>query len=400
MATITIIGGGVIGSAIRYEFSKDNHKVLVLESNTSMKGKNQSFRNSGVIHSGIYYPRESMPLKAKLCVEGNRLLYNFAAEHNIPHRKTGKLIVATNEDEEATLRRYLRIAKDNKVQEVKIISGDDARKLEPNVDCIKALYVPSTGIIEPKFVVIKLNLLSKQNSHYLPGNKVTGIKPEKDGFALTTASGDSSKKFTADILINAAGLYSDEIARMVNPESPYEIEPVRGEYAVFSRTRRDNIGIKMNVYPVPYYYDPKTGKRVTGDYAAMENRFNKGELSKVPGIHLTPTLGDYNKVDREFILGERVMVGPTATVGVEKEDYASKYPVEFYPDKINNFFPNLKVSDLTLHQTGIRAKLKGHQDFVIERDSNYPNMINLIGIESPGLTAALAIAKYVKQLIN
>src|SRR4030042_448129 len=239
---ITIIGGGVIGCAVAYELSKKhNQGIVVVEKNRQIRGENQSSRNSGVIHAGVFYPKETGPLKAKLCVEGNEMLYRFCDQYNIPHKKTGKIIVATDTLEEEYLEDVLRIALENQVPGIEKIDGNRVYGYEPNVSAISALYVPTSGIIEPTGLVDKLYRISESSGvMFLIGNEAVGIKPESEGFEVKVRSDTEIEIFKTRILINAAGLYSDDIARMVNPGSPYEMDPVKGDGPRFTKPKRED----------------------------------------------------------------------------------------------------------------------------------------------------------------
>ena len=194
---ITIIGAGVIGCALAYTLSRDiggSRDIVVIERNRQVNGENQSSRNSGVIHAGVYYPRSSGPLKARLCVEGNRMLYDFCLRYDIPHKKCGKLIVATDSLEQEYLEDVYRIAKDNGVPGVKIIDKSKIKGLEPNVDGISALYVPTSGIIEATALVNRLHDLAEDSGViFLTGNNVTGIKYAGGLFKVRIESGPRSE---------------------------------------------------------------------------------------------------------------------------------------------------------------------------------------------------------------
>src|SRR4030065_2558765 len=154
---ITIIGSGVVGCAVANELSgKSNQNIAVTEKNNQINGENQSSRNSGAIHAGVYYPASKGQLKARLCVEGNEMLYRFCARHNIPHKRTGKLIVATDTLEEEYLKHTYSIAKDNGVPGLEMLDGKEVTWVEPNVRAISALYGPTSGLIEPPSLVNKL----------------------------------------------------------------------------------------------------------------------------------------------------------------------------------------------------------------------------------------------------
>ena len=212
-----IIGGGVVGLAIAYEMAKTGQEVFLVEKNPRINSENQSSRNSGVIHAGINYQSESEPLKAGLCVEGNALMYEFCRKFGVPHAKTGKLVVATNRMEEEYLDYVLETAKDNGVPDIEMITGKRAKEMEPNVNATSALYFPTSGIIEPTRLVKTLETLAKeQKANIAIGNEVLGIRPGSDGFEVTIRTGKKVYTINTDILINSAGIYSDEITRMIN----------------------------------------------------------------------------------------------------------------------------------------------------------------------------------------
>ena len=396
---ITIIGGGVIGCAVAYELSKNfNLEIALIERNRQINGENQSSRNSGVIHSGIYYSKKAGPLKAGLCVEGNKILYEFCREHNIPCKKTGKLVVAVDRQEEEYLQDVYRTALDNKVPGVEMVSGSKARYYEPNVRAVSALYVPTAGIIEPAILVDRLYRLAESSGvMFLMGNEAVELNPQGGSIEVKMKSDTGIEIFKTRVLVNAGGLYSDDIARMVNPASPYRMDPVGGEWARFYKTKRDDIFMKgLNVYPVPFGY-LTDGERLKADFKEFQKQLKLGKVHKSTGVHLTPT---FEVKKGKYVIGDTVIAGPAYTKPLNREDYSQKREEKYYLDTVRPFFPNLRLEDLGLHQTGIRAKLKDHYDFVIEQDPKYSNVINLIGMDSPALTASLAVAKYVKELLG
>jgi len=396
---ITIIGGGVIGCAVAYEISSKSKKnIVVIEKNNQIKGENQSSRNSGVIHAGIYYPKDTEPLKARLCVEGNNLMYEFCNKYNIPHKKTGKLVAATNQLEEEYLEDTYRIALDNNVPGVKIIDCKEVKKLEPNVKASSALYVPTSGIIDSTSLTDRLcRMAESSGAMFLVGNKVVQIEPSGDDFKVTIQSNNETEVFQTKILINSAGLYSDEVAKMLNADSSYEMNPIKGESAKFYRTKREDISLNgLNIYPVPFGYLPD-GQRLNVHLSQFQKLYHEGKINKSVGVHLTPTLDIKGS---NYFIGDTVTIGPAYSKPDGKEDYRSTRNEKYFLDMIGPLFPYLRLEDISLHQAGIRAKLKNYNDFVIERDPKYQNCINLIGIDSPGLTSSLAIAKYVGRLLE
>ncbi len=389
---VTIIGSGIIGTAIAYELSSiiGNEATCLLERNTSFPGENQTSRNSGVVHAGIYYSPSTTPLKARLCVEGNKLLYEFCRNYNLPAKETGKLVVATNPAEDKSLEDLLLQSQANGVPGVEKISSGQAREIEPTIYAYSALSVPTSGIVEPTSVLRKLRELSR--AYLLLGTTVEKIIPQTEEFIVKVFSlGTGKSEFSTKYVINAAGLYSDEVAKMVNPDFPLTIFPVRGEAAKFYQSRED-IRIQRNIYPVPAWYEkPDSTKHLT------------------LGVHLTPTFsldreGDFIKEHGAFVLGTEVTVGPLNRKRggeVNKEDYGTDLaPPASFRDEIQKYFPKIQVDDLQLHQTGIQAVLSNSQDFHIAPDQKYPHLINVVGISSPGLTASLAIAKYVRNILE
>ena len=394
---IAIIGGGIVGCAIAYELSTHGYQnIVVIEKNPTIPGLNQSSRNGGIIHAGIYYPKDIEPLKAKLCVEGNRLMYQFCQKYNLPHRKTGKLLLAKNKKETELLEFVFQIAEENGVPGVKIISGVRARALEPNIANVpSALYVPSTGSTALGPIVEKLKLLAETHGvHFILEAEVTNITSSAISFDLTTSKGS----FHTTILINAAGLYADKIAKMTNSSLSYEIDPARGELYEYDQESRANISVQMHVYGVPYFYDNASKQKVTASISQLKELLRAGKITKTLGPHVSPT---FRYASGHFEFGKSVAVGPLKTLTTGKDDYTGnlKTPAD-YINALQPIFPNLNSSDLKPRFAGIMAVLKGHTDFVIEKDPKFPLCIHLVGMDSPAWTASLAIAKYVKNLLE
>lgn len=229
------------------------------------------------------------------------------------------------------------------------------------------------------------------------GNEAVGIGPLGKSIEVKIKSGSGVEIFKTGMLINAAGLYSDDVARMIEPSIPYKMDPVGGEWAKFYKTSRDDIFMNgLSIYPVPLGYLP-SGERLKVSFKEFQKQLKLGKVHKSTGIHLTPT---FDLRGNKYVVGDTVIVGPAYTKPENREDYSQKRRQEYYLDMVKPFFPNLRLEDMGLHQVGIRAKLKCHYDFIIEKHKLYSNVINLVGIDSPGLTASLAIARYVKGLIG
>jgi glycerol-3-phosphate dehydrogenase len=332
-----------------------------------------STRNSGVIHSGIYYPPGS--LKAKLCVAGNRMLHEFCAAHNVPHRNCGKLVVAHDAKQEAELERLAENGRANGVEGLRIVDRAAVREREPHINADFALEVPSTGIVSAEDLIKTLSrMATEQGASLLTHARVTQLEPQDEFIAVKLAEGDgaqgsdqSEETIEARCVINCAGLYADEIAAMLGNRE-HRIYPVRGEYCELVRGK--SYLVNNLVYPLPH-----------ADGLSL-------------GVHLTRTLWG------------TVLVGPTADYIEEKSDYESnRLPVEEFVRRAKALLPEITAEDLQLAYSGIRAKLvppgsAGIADFVIERDAGVPRAIQLIGIESPGLTSSLAIAEMVRGLAS
>jgi len=378
---VTIIGGGVLGCAISYELSKSKEGIFLFEKNSYL-GDEQSGRNSGVIHAGIYYDKE--PIKRALCLQGKKLIYEFCQKNNIPVIKTAKIIVAANEKEDKIIDRYIKNTTSWGLEGVKKIYKDEIKKIEPNVEAVSALYSPDTGIFDvPAYLQSLAKLAGSQGVEILKETKVVNVEPRNSSFVIEVEyKRGGSETFETEFLINAAGLYSDEIAKMVNPQNDYEILPLRGEYYRFNSAKRAGLNMSgTNVYQVqePFYIDGV-------EYLGI-------------GIHLTPTFD--LSADGKRAIGKNVLVGPTSIVVKSKNDYeTARQGPEYFLERVAKFFPNLKLDDLEMDYAGSRAKLKVGNDFVIKKDDKYPNAVHLVGIDSPGLTSSLAIAEYVAGMLS
>jgi glycerol-3-phosphate dehydrogenase len=366
---ILIVGGGVVGCAIAEALSRRWQDVFLVEQYPKF-GMATSTRNSGVIHSGIYYPTGS--LKARLCVEGNRATKKFCAKHGVPHRNCGKLVVAKSQDEEPQLHALLKKGQENGVEGLRIIGPEEIWAFEPHVRATAALYVPSTGICSAEELVhAYARVAEQQGANLLTHAKVEALEPHGNLVRVTLSIGDEEQHETecveARCVINAAGLYADEVARMLGPR-PWTIYPVRGEYCEIRGPHAELV--RNLVYPLP---------RADG-------------LSL--GLHFTKTLWG------------TLLLGPTAKYVDSKENYErERMSIAEFAEDVKKMVPEIEASDLQLAYTGLRPKLappsqKGIGDFVIEADCEYPQVIQLIGMESPGLTAAGAIARYVTALVG
>lgn len=381
--SIAIIGGGVIGCAVANELSTRYDNIFLFEKNIGItQGENQSSRNSGVIHSGIYYDQETRPLKAEYCVQGNSLLYDFCREHKVPALKTGKLIVAVNKEEEEVLEFYMNRAEENHVPDVEIIPGSKVRELEPNIKAKSALLIPTAGIVEPTSLVYRLHTLASQNGvQFITNTEVVGIQGDDNSIELTIKYPDGNiDQVQAATVINTGGADADRVARLLNPQSPYDLDPIKGEAYKFYGHKRPDLALKgMNVYPTPVSVITPHGRHFT------------------VGVHLTPTFEDLSYPPS---IGTTVTVGPRLVPVEDRDNWAEiSTPASEFTEKVAPYFPGIKNDDLSWYQSGLQARLKGYPDYVIESNPSCPNMINLLGIDSPGLTSCLAIANRVREIL-
>ncbi len=368
---VIIIGGGVVGCAIAQEISKRTSDVFLLEQLPKL-GMATSTRNSGVIHSGIYYRPGS--LKAKLCVEGNRLTKEFCAQHDVPHNLCGKLVVASRESEIEALERLAENGRNNGVEGLRMVDRKRIREREPHVIALAALEVPSTGIVSAEALVkAYARVATEQGASILTDARATNLRPADDAIAVDIEVGDPAdpasltrETVEARCVVNSAGLYADEVAALLGSAN-YRIYPVRGEYAEVTGPKASLVNAL--VYPLPHT-----------DGLSL-------------GVHLTRTLWG------------TVLVGPTARYVAKKNDYESdREPVEDFLRDALPLLPELKLEDLRLAYSGLRPKLvppteHGMADFIIARDVAYPRAIHMVGIESPGLTAAPALAQHVASMV-
>ena len=368
---IIIIGAGVVGLAIAAELSNHYQNIVLLERHPSF-GFDQSSRNSEVIHAGIYYPQNS--LKTKLCVEGNQLLYNWCEKFKIGYENCQKLIVATSPNELDQLHKIYLQGQLNGLKTLELINQATVKSLEPNIFAIEAILSKTTGIVNSHELMQSLETYASNNGVIISYNsQVNGITKIPGGYELLISNLSEYYTISSEIVINSAGLYADRMAELVGinvAENNYKINFVRGHYFRLSGKYR-NFTQRL-IYPVP-----------EKDWTGI-------------GIHITKDLNGYIKL------------GPdTQYLRKKEENYQiPKNRLKQFYYAARKYIPNLKATDLTPDQAGIRAKLQKQgeplRDFVIqnEKDKGYDGFINLIGIESPGLTSSLAIAKYVLKIIE
>ena len=359
---IAIIGAGVVGLAIAHKVC-NKYSVIVIEAEDSF-GKHTSSRNSETIHSGIYYPADT--LKAKLCLRGNELHYQYARDNDISFLNCGKYIIASDDSEVSEIHRLFENGNRNGVPNLRLADGKEIEKTEPMVKCLLGVHVPTAGIINSHEFMKSLETKAKEKGAlFAYRSKVERIIPENKNYSVITDNGE----LKCGIVINSAGLFSDKVAESagIDPSKEgYKLHYCKGEYYKTNSVKK----MSTLIYPVP----SPDGK----------------------------SLGIHNRLSTDG----SVVFGPNAYYLEEnKLDYSlNKKFLEEFKNSLSKFL-KADLSDLTPYDCGIRPKLQARgekfRDFVIknEKEKGLANFINLIGIESPGLTSSLAIAEYIETII-
>ena len=358
-----IVGGGVIGLAIAREFALAGREVVVIESEP-MVGSGISSRNSEVIHAGIYYPSDS--LKARMCVRGKQQLYQYCDRYGVSYKRLGKLIIATSDTELSRLQELRKQGQSNGVDDLVPLSVREISNLEPSIRAKGALYSPSTGIIDSHGYIQSLKGEIESASGFVATN--TAFKSGEviaNGFKVTTL-GEELYTLRCGTLVNAAGLAAQSVAKNL-------------------------IGLEQSSVPKQYL--------AKGNYFSLVGAHGFSHLVyPIPG---SSGLGIHATLD----LSGRVKFGPDVEWVTSLNYDVDPHRVDKFVGAIRNYWPDISGDALLPDYAGIRPKLvgpnQGAADFIIQTESEHgiPQLINLFGIESPGLTSSLAIAEYVRELL-
>ena len=364
---IAIIGAGVIGLAVAYQVSEEGRSVIIFEKNEAF-GRETSSRNSGVIHTSILNPRGSG--NASLCYEGSMLLYEFAQKYKIDHCKTGKLLVAVEEKEVSALEvLYLRKTEGLNMQ---LLTREDMKKLEPEVSGKAGLLLPDTGVIDTyRLMQGYLGLACLKGSQIALKSEVVGLEKTQEGYLVKIKEDSGITELKSRTVINCAGLYSDKIAALAGIDilrAGYKLYYFKGEFYSIKPEKARSIGRRL-IYPMN---DPRGLVRI---HTVLD----------VDGrVRLGPHFYPYEGLDYSI-------------------DDSRK---QLFYEQSCRLFPHLKYEDIEPESTGISPRTyapdQPFKDFIIhhEVDRGLAGLINLVGIESPGLTASLAIGRHVGKIVD
>jgi L-2-hydroxyglutarate oxidase LhgO len=364
-ADCVVVGAGVVGLAVARALGIAGREVIVIEAEDGI-GSGISSRNSEVIHAGIYYPAGS--LKALLCVKGRQQLYRYCEARHVPFKRCGKLIVATDELQQSKLQSIMRQAQGNGVEDLQLLEQAQVQSREPQIQCVSALWSPSTGVVDSHRYMLALQAdLEDSGGVVVFNTTVTAGSATGDGLVLELQSGDDAFELAATTVVNCAGLGSDRLAHAIDGISPETLPTysyAKGNYFSYAGKSPFN----SLIYPVPNQYGL--------------------------GVHVTHDIGG------------NLRFGPDVE-WVDELDYEvdARRGETFY-EAIRSYWPELPDNSLLPAYSGIRPKINGKgsaaADFVIqdERTHGVAGLINLFGIESPGLTSSLALADHVREVFG
>ncbi len=374
---VIIIGGGVVGLACARESSTRGFSTLLIERHDSF-GQETSSRNSEVIHSGIYYVTDS--LKAKLCVAGNRRMYEECERLGVWYNRCGKFVVAISSEEEPELEKLYKRGIANGVEGLQLLTVSQVATMEPHIKCRMAMHVPGTGIVDShELMRAYMHEAKERGADIAFGIECVGAERKNEGFQLFLRQhGNETEKLTARFVINAAGLSADKVAKLFGIDidaAGYRLHPNRGHYYRVASSK--NHMITRLIYPVPNPQIISLGIHVG--------------LDKSGQCRLGP--------DAEYLDGS------ISEKNWYNFDDSDKRREKFY-NAASRYFPALSKEDLLPDQVGVRAKVQAPgeplKDFIIQEESKrgLPGLVNLVGIESPGLTSSAEIAREVFSQIS
>ncbi|MEN9580099.1 MAG: hypothetical protein RJA70_3108 [Pseudomonadota bacterium] len=367
-ADAVIVGAGAVGLACAARLARAGLSVLVIEQHAQF-GVETSSRNSGVIHAGLYYPPGS--LKARLCVAGRHLLYERCARTGVGFKKTGKLVVATTEEQLPTLEKIRQLGLENGAGELELLSAKQVTQLEPSVQALAALWSPETGIVDAHELMASYKAEAASfDTLFSFKTRVTALQQLANGWLVRAeAVTGEPHELSCRFLINSAGLHAERVAQLA--------------------------GLDTHALGLSYHY-------CKGDYFALSPRWSGKITHLVYPVPVHAGLGVHLTLD----LAGQVMAGPDTTYVSELAYEVDEGKAADFAEAVRRYLPGLGCEELSAGYAGIRPKLQGpgapFRDFVVreESDNGAPGLINLVGIESPGLTASEALAERVLEFVR
>jgi L-2-hydroxyglutarate oxidase len=390
---ILVIGGGIIGTSTAFSLqNKSKLNVLLIESEKEL-ASHQTGNNSGVIHSGLYYKPGS--LKAKNCTEGRELLYNFCAEHNIPHERCGKIVVATNESELIALDELNKRGIANGLTGIKKLSSEEIKNYEPHTNGIAGIFVPQTGIVDYLKVTNAYANIFLDNGGFLETNcKFLALKNSDGELIASTTKGEFKTKF----LVNCGGLYCDRIAKLCGVNPGLQIIPFRGEY--YKLKKEKEYLVNNLIYPVPDPRFPFLGVHFT--------RMMKGGVEAGPNAVLAFKRVGYNKKDFSaadvsqmfFYSGFWKMASKYYRMGFN--EFYRSFSKKAFVKALQKLIPEIQEDDIETGGAGVRAQALEPDGKLVDdfRIVEAKRMVHVLNAPSPAATASLSIGKTISDLVR
>jgi (S)-2-hydroxyglutarate dehydrogenase len=390
---ILVIGGGIIGTATALSLQNSSKfKVLLIEAEKQL-AFHQTGNNSGVVHSGLYYKPGS--LKAKNCIDGRELLYNFCAENNIPNERCGKIVVATNESELNALDELFKRGVSNGLAGIKKLSGEEIKNYEPHATGIAGIFVPQTGIVDySKVTDAYAKLFSDGGGHLETNCKFLSLKYSDGEIVALTTKGEFKTKF----LVNCGGLYCDRIAKLCGVNPGLQIVPFRGEY--YKLKKEKEYLVKNLIYPVPDPQFPFLGVHFT--------RMMKGGVEAGPNAVLAFKREGYTKKDfsaldvsQMFIYsGFWKMAAQYYKMGFG--EFYRSFSKKAFVKALQKLIPEIQESDIEPGGAGVRAQALEPDGKLVDdfRIVEAKKMVHVLNAPSPAATASLSIGKTIADLVK
>lgn len=389
---ITIIGGGIVGTAVALSILKQKKlKVLLIEKEASLAG-HQTGNNSGVIHSGLYYKTGS--LKATNCAVGREMMYSFCEEHSLPFDKCGKIVVATSKEEITALNLLEERGKANELNGLRRLSAEEIKEHEPYVNGIDGLFVPQTGIVDYVAVTNKYaELIAEKNGEIKTDSKLISATKDGNGFVLVTNQEEIRTKF----IINCGGLQSDRIAKLCGVNPGLQIIPFRGEYYKIKKEKQ--YLVKNLIYPVPDIKFPFLGVHFT--------RMINGGVEAGPNAVLAFKREGYNKKDfsiqdlteMSMYSGFWKMAAKYYKMGFQ--EFRRSFSKDLFVKSLQKLIPEIQYDDIETGGAGVRAQALEHDGKLVDdfRIVEAEKMVHVLNAPSPAATASLSIGKTISEMV-